>query len=77
MKWYSTFQICDELGIEKGRFRQWLNEGFIKPTVKAHGKGTRAVFSETDLKLIKEFRRLVDLGYHRKAAARIILSSKT
>ena len=72
-KWRSSFEVCDDLGIEKERFAQWVRHGFVKATIPADGQGTRARFSPRDFETIKRFASLLEQGYRRKAAAKLSL----
>jgi hypothetical protein len=66
---FSTFDISRILDIPGPRLRQWIELGFVKPSIrKALGKGTKAIFSRSDLYRIDLFRGLVDQGHSRLGA---------
>jgi hypothetical protein len=69
---YSTFDVCRKLGIKRGRLREWMLRGYVEPSVKAKGVGTKALFSSLDLDLVQCFRDLVDCGLKREAARKLI-----
>jgi hypothetical protein len=59
MEVYTTTDAEKILGIKYGRFRQWFDDGYIEPSIKASGQGTRTILSREDLYLIKLFSYLV------------------
>jgi hypothetical protein len=71
-KTYSTFQVCEALDIEKGRFRQWMMLRHIKPTVEAEGKGTRAEFTAADGVRVEIYKWQIDSGFFRDVAVQFI-----
>ncbi len=66
----STFQIEKKLGIKRARLKEWM--AFIPPTLKAAGRGTKSVFSRTDVYKLCIFKELVDRGFTRKRAAELV-----
>lgn len=63
-------RICK---IKRLRLHTWVAEGWITPSVqKASGHGTRNIWSRTDLYKIMLLKRLIENGFHRKAAAGIL-----
>lgn len=69
---FSTFDIQKKLGINRNTIQQWLDSGFITPSIqRSIGQGTRNRFSLADLYQIELFRRLLDLGLHRRFAAKL------
>lgn len=68
---FTSFEVMKVLNISRERLREWVNRGFISPTISAEGQGTKAVFTLHDLYKIAIFRHLVDSGFHRQAAATI------
>jgi DNA-binding transcriptional MerR regulator len=72
MKEFSTFDIMKILSIPRERLRDWMNRGFIVPTKKAQGYGTKAVFSQEDVYKVGLFKKLLEMGFKRKKAAVII-----
>ena len=70
---YSTLDICKALGITRERLRDWMNRGFIKPSIQeAKGQGTKALFSRNDVYLIMLFLTLIWNGINRKESSGII-----
>lgn len=66
---FSTLDIVRALGIPRGRLREWVDLGFIKPSVMAEGQGTKAVFTRHEVYGVAIFRLLVGLGFTRPLAA--------
>jgi hypothetical protein len=66
---FSTLDIGKALHIPRERLRDWMNRGFIKPTVIAAGQGSRAGFTLSDVYGIAFFRTLVESGFSREVAA--------
>ncbi|MBC8466720.1 MAG: MerR family transcriptional regulator [Deltaproteobacteria bacterium] len=62
---FSTLDIVKALGIPRERLREWMNRGFVKPTIDAKGQGTKATFTVEDIYLVALFRHLVDKGIKR------------
>jgi hypothetical protein len=71
---FTTFDIINKLGIPRGRLREWMNEGFILPSLQAaDGVGTKALFDRVDIYALVVFKHLIE--HHRIArseAAQII-----
>jgi hypothetical protein len=71
---FTTFDIINNLGIDRGRLREWMNEGFVVPSVqKAEGVGTKALFDRVDIYALVVFKHLIE--HHRvsrKEAAQIL-----
>ncbi|MFC1512118.1 hypothetical protein ACFL5H_02870 [Candidatus Latescibacterota bacterium] len=67
---YSTFDICKLFNIPKGRFREWVDQGFVKPSIdQAKGIGTKNIFSRWDLYGIAIFARALSSGIDRLTAS--------
>jgi hypothetical protein len=66
---YSTLDIVKALDIPRERLRDWMNRGYIVPTLPAHGHGTKAGFTKGDVYGIALFRKLVEKGFKRELAA--------
>jgi DNA-binding transcriptional MerR regulator len=63
-------RICE---IKRVRLQTWLSNGWITPSIqKASGHGTRNVFSESDLYKIAFFKRAIESGISRSAAAQFV-----
>jgi len=69
---FSTFDIVKALGIPRERLKDWMNNGFVKPTIPAEGQGTKAIFTRVDLYLTELFRDLLNKGFKRGIAADFI-----
>lgn len=58
---FTTFDIINSLGIPRGRLREWINEGFVVPSVqKAEGVGTKAIFDMVDIVGLVLFKHLIE-----------------
>jgi hypothetical protein len=68
-KEFSTFDIMKLLVIKRERLREWMNQGFITPTIPADGIGSKAIFSILDIYKIAVFKILVDAGMNRRKAS--------
>ena len=66
---YTSFQICDALEIEKGRFREWLERKYINPHSPADGRGTKNLFQINDVYVVGTFKYLVECGFSREDAS--------
>ena len=66
---YSTLEIVKALGIPRERLRQWMNEGFVRPSQPSPKQGSRALFTRHDVYAIALFRDLIERGLNRKEAA--------
>ena len=69
---FSTFDIIKALKIPRERLRDWMNRGFIIPTEKAQGQGTKAIFSREDVYAVALFQNLIQRGFKRKEASNIV-----
>lgn len=69
---YSTLDIVKALEIPRERLRDWMNKGFIKPTIPAEGQGTRAVFTRSDVYAVALFQNLIEVGFKRSQASDFI-----
>lgn len=67
---FSTLDIVKALDIPRERLREWMNRGYIEPSIqKASGQGTKALFSRADIYLVALFKKLIGLGFSRKSAS--------
>jgi hypothetical protein len=73
---FSTFDITTALNIPRGRLREWMNFGFVKPSVSAEGAGTKAIFTFNDVCAVALFRNLIDFGFSRDAAGKFLEAFK-
>jgi hypothetical protein len=63
---FTTFDIINGLEIPRGRLREWMNEGFLVPSIqKAEGVGTKALFDRVDIYTLLVFKHLIE--QHRMA----------
>ena len=70
---YSTIDVANIFDMPVGRFREWLNNGFIIPSVQqADGPGTKNIFNFADLLLIAVLKKLVESGLSRESAAKYV-----
>ena len=69
---FSTFDIVKLLGINREKLRDWMDRGYVNPSIPAEGQGTRAVFVREDIYNICLFVELLKIGFKRKFAANII-----
>jgi len=69
---YSSFDVANALGIPKERLRGWIKEGFVEPTTPAKGRGTKAIFTRTDVYYVGLFQYLLGQGYRREAVSRLV-----
>jgi hypothetical protein len=61
MKGYTTFQIIKALNIPRERLKDWMEKGFVKPSLQqARGKGTKALFSLLDVYSLALFKHLIE-----------------
>ena len=71
---FSTLDIVNALNIPRERLRDWMNHGYIKPTVPAEGQGTRAIFTIWDVYGVVLFQELIRHGYRRNVIAEYVLN---
>jgi len=69
---YSTLDIVKATGIPIERLRDWLNRGYIEPTLPSLGQGRKALFSDVDIYAIELFQKLIARGFSRHAASELI-----
>lgn len=69
---FTTFDIIDKFELNRERLRDWINRGFVKPSVQVScGPGTKNLFSRFDLYGIKLFIHLLTRGFSRDYASKI------
>ena len=73
-KTFSSTEIIDRLGLEKERFRGWVDKGYITPSIKkAEGQGSRHEFNLMDLYSAALFLHLIeDVKTTRNEAASLV-----
>ena len=70
---YTTFEVVKKMGIRQERLREWIDRGFIIPSIqKAQGRGTKNIFSRDDLYKLGLFQYLLSISLSRKRAAEIV-----
>ena len=68
----TTSSITKNLGIPFGRLREWIVNGYIKPSLPSPGQGRAAEFTIEDVYKIKAFQHMIDAGLTRDMAAKYI-----
>ena len=66
---FSTLDIVKSLGVPRERLRDWMNNGFVWPTISSKGQGTKAVFTRDDVYLVALFVDLLKKGFKRDRAS--------
>ena len=69
---FSTLDIVKALSIPRERLRDWMNNGFVVPTIKSEGQGTKAIFTRNDIYLVALFVDLLKKGFKRYRASDLI-----
>ena len=70
MNGYTTFQIIKTLEIPRERLKDWMEKGFVKPSIQqARGKGTKALFSLLDVYSLALFKHLIEECHFSRDAA--------
>ncbi len=69
---YSTIDIVKALNIPRERLKDWMTQGFIRPSLPATGIGTIAIFTRIDVYAVALFKKLLGRGFKRKVAAQYI-----
>lgn len=68
---FTIFDIVKLLKIKRSSLKQWIERGFIRPSIQeADGKGTKNLFSVDDLYKIVLFEKLHFFGLAQKIAAK-------
>ncbi len=67
---FTSFEVARIAQVHNERLRDWVNRGFITPSIRpAGGKGVKALFSFEDLLAVAMFKKLVEIGLPRGYAA--------
>jgi len=67
---FTTFQIAKALNLKYGRLREWIDQGYIRPSIyKAQRQGEKTLFTRADAYAIKLFDYLLARGFARQDAA--------
>ena len=71
---FSTFDVVNILGIKRVTLKNWIDEGFVKPTYMNNGRGPgkNSRFDTKAVCMIGAFSALVGSGFSRKLAASIL-----
>ena len=70
MNGYTTFKIIKALNIPRERLKDWMEKGFVKPSLQqARGKGTKALFSLLDVYALALFKHLIEECHFSRDAA--------
>jgi len=72
----STFDVMKILGLERERLRAWLHYEYIPIKRAASGRGTKAIFSLTNVYNIAIFKKLIEAGLQRGQAKIYIENNK-
>ena len=68
---FSTLDIVKALEIPRERLRNWMDKGFVVPSIPSERQGSAAVFDLRDVYAIELFRRLIERArFARGEAAR-------
>jgi hypothetical protein len=68
----SSLQVEKFMDYHRETLRDLKNRGFVTPTYKAKGQGTRSAYTRTDCYALELFRELTLFGLDRPAAAKIV-----
>jgi hypothetical protein len=68
---FSTLDIVKALNIPRGRLRQWMDLGFIKPAYPSEMQGSKAIFTRYDVYGVGLFDDLLSKGFKRDMAGKI------
>ena len=69
---FSTLDIVKALSVHRERLRDWMNNGFVVPTIRSEGQGTKAVFTREDIYLVALFVDFLKKGFKRDRASDLI-----
>jgi hypothetical protein len=69
---FSTLDIVKALSIHRERLRDWMNNGFVVPTTRSEGQGTKAIFTRDDMYMVALFVDLLNKGFKRDKASDLI-----
>ncbi len=68
-KTYSSFEIMRALDIQKEKFRDWVNSGFVRASIPSPGRGQAARYTLEDIYSLALFIELLTHGFPRAMAA--------
>ncbi|WP_435549734.1 hypothetical protein [Desulfobacterium sp. N47] len=69
---FSTIDVSKALNIPRERLRDWMVRDFIKSSLPSTSKGTIAIFTRDDVKLVMLFLKLLESGFKRDIASKHI-----
>jgi DNA-binding transcriptional MerR regulator len=69
---FTTTDIVKALGIPRERLRSWTKLGYIKPSMPSGKQGRKVIFTRADVYAVALFDRLINLGFKREDAARLV-----
>ncbi len=72
MSEFRTSDVERIIGLKRNRLQAWIDSGFVAPSEKATGSGTRNLWSRIDLYTLAIFKNLSESGLSRKLAADFI-----
>jgi hypothetical protein len=72
---FTTFDVQKKLGINRNTTQQLMDSGFIKPSIRAEGRGTKNLFTLSDLYRVVFFQKLTEAGIPRLAASGIAFTT--
>ncbi len=71
----TTPEISNKLNIKFKRLNCWINRGYINPTIKNTGAGTKLGYTILDIYLIELFSQLLSRGFSREISSKCINSN--
>jgi len=69
---FSTFDLVKALDIKRVTLQDWMNRGFVNPTIPAKGKGVAAIFNRPSVYAVAFFKIMLEWGISRSEAADIL-----
>jgi hypothetical protein len=74
MKTFTTWEAAKIMNEKVPRLREW--QVFVPPSVRASGVGTKAGYTADDLRATGAFRSLIETGFKREDAAKLVAASR-
>jgi len=69
---FTSYEVGRALKIPKERLRGWMKEEFIIPATPAEGRGTKSMFTLTDVYGVALFQDLIAWGLNRSDASNFV-----
>jgi len=69
---FSTFEVLKALNLKRGRLREWMDRGFIKPSHPSSGQGKKALFTRIDVYCVALLDSLISKGFKRENAGKLV-----